>query len=316
MHLFALLLLALLAAPLATAEYPPVSVEVKPRQISAHVYYVPGMPGMATDFEGFISNAAFVVTDEGVVVFDALGSPSLAWELRKRIADITDRPVVKVVVSHYHADHIYGLQVFQEEGAEIIAPAGALEYLDAPNAAERLEERRFSLDPWVNDNTRLVRPDRIIDKTLSFELGGVRFSLNYLGKAHSDGDLSMFVEPDAVLLAGDIIFEGRIPWVGDADTRRWLEALEMMEASDLKALIPGHGPAAKHPKQALARTREYVAYLREVMGEAVEQMQDFASAYAQTDWSRFEKMPAFEAANRRNAYQVYLAMERESMAGM
>jgi glyoxylase-like metal-dependent hydrolase (beta-lactamase superfamily II) len=307
------LLCGLLGAAEA-ADYPPLTVEVKVRQVSEHVYYAPGMPGMATEFNGFISNAAFVVTEEGVVVFDALGSPSLAWELRQRIREITDQPVVKVVVSHYHADHIYGLQVFEDEGAEIIAPVGALEYLDSPAAAERLEERRFSLDPWVNENTRLVRPDRLIDKTYRFELGGVSFRLDYLGKAHADGDLSMFVEPDAVLLAGDIIFEGRIPWVGDADTRRWLEALEMMEQADVKALIPGHGPAAKHPKQALAQTRAYVAYLREVMGEAVEQMQDFASAYAAADWSAYRKMPAFEAANRRNAYQVYLAMERESMA--
>ncbi|MEJ2575833.1 MAG: MBL fold metallo-hydrolase [Gammaproteobacteria bacterium] len=308
------LLLACLSAAVVAADYPPVSVEVTARQVSEHVYYTPGMPGTATDFEGFVSNAAFVVTDAGVVVFDALGSPSLAWELRRRIREITDQPVVKVVLSHYHADHVYGLQVFQDEGAEIIAPVGALEYLDSPEAAERLEERRFSLDPWVNERTRLVRPDRLIDKTYRFELGGVAFRLDYLGKAHADGDLSMFVEPDAVLLAGDIIFEGRVPWVGDADTRRWLEALAMMEAADLKALIPGHGPAAAHPKQALAQTREYVAYLREVMGAAVDQMQDFASAYEAADWSRFENLPAFDAANRRNAYQVYLALERESMA--
>ena len=55
-------------------DYPPVSVRVETQQVSEHVYYVPGMPGIATDFEGFVSNAAFVVTPEGVVVFDALGS--------------------------------------------------------------------------------------------------------------------------------------------------------------------------------------------------------------------------------------------------
>jgi glyoxylase-like metal-dependent hydrolase (beta-lactamase superfamily II) len=222
---------------------------------------------------------------------------------------------VKVVVSHYHADHIYGLQVFAEEGAEIIAPAGSLDYLVSAGAAERLEERRFSLDPWVNEATRLVRPDVIVDKTRTFELGGVTFRLDYLGKAHSDGDLSMFVSPDRVLLSGDIIFEGRVPFVGDADTKRWLMALEKMETDELTALIPGHGPAAKRPNEALAQTREYLAYLREVMGQAVEVMQDFDSAYAAADWSRFKQMPAFEAANRRNAYQVYLSMERESMAG-
>lgn len=51
------------------------------------------------------------------------------------------------------------------------------------------------------------------------------------------------------------------------------------------------------------------------MGAAVEELQDFDSAYAAADWGPFESLPAFEAANRRNAYQVYLSMEAESLAG-
>lgn len=288
------------------APYAPVSIEVKAQQVSEHVFYVPGLPGTATDFEGFVSNAGFVVTPAGVVVFDALGSPSLAWALRQQIRAITDQPVVHVIVSQYHADHIYGLQVFKDERAQII--------LEAPSALERLDERRLSLDPWVNDDTRLVRPDLIIDAPLEFRIGGVEFRLNYLGAAHSDGDLSLYVAPDGVLFSGDIIFEGRVPFVGDADTKRWLQAIESMQQDALTALIPGHGPAAERPNEALAATRGYLTYLRQMMGAAVEEMSDFAGAYDRADWSAFEQLPAFEGANRRNAYQVYLSMEREFMA--
>ena len=42
-------------------------------------------------------------------------------------------------------------------------------------------------------------------------------------------------------------------------------------------------------------------------------MVPFEEAYRQTDWRRFEKMPAFDAANRINAYGTYLLMERESL---
>jgi len=72
-----------------------------------------------------------------------------AIETYEKIKKITDKPIVKVVVTHYHADHIYGLQVFKELGAEIIAPDGVYEYIDSEGATSRLEERRFSLDPWV-----------------------------------------------------------------------------------------------------------------------------------------------------------------------
>jgi glyoxylase-like metal-dependent hydrolase (beta-lactamase superfamily II) len=123
----------------------------------------------------------------------------------------------------------------------------------------------------------------------------------------------MYVVQDRVLFSGDIIFEGRVPFVGDADTKRWLETLQALETNQLHALVPGHGPAAKDPVEAVARTREYLAYLREVMGAAVENLDDFADAYDAADWSQFENQPAFKAANRRNAYQVFLSMEAEAL---
>jgi len=55
-------------------------------------------------------------------------------------------------------------------------------------------------------------------------------------------------------------------------------------------------------------------YLRATMGKAVEDFVPFEDAYAKTDWSRFEKVPAFAAANRVNAYGTYLLMERELLA--
>lgn len=292
-------------------KYPPAPVQMELRQVSEHVYYVQGAAGTALENEGFISNAGVVITPEGVVVIDALGTPSLAAMLLQRIRKITDQPIVKVILTHYHADHIYGLQVFKEAGAEIIAPVGANAYLDSPTAAERLEERRFSLEPWVNERTHLVPPDVILKDSTRFELGGVKFVITLVGAAHSDGDLTVYVEPDRVLFSGDIIFEGRVAYLGDADTRHWLNVLKQMETSKLVALIPGHGPAATDPNQAIRMTRRYLAYIRQVMGQAVEEMTSFEEAYAAADWSEFQNLPAFEAANRRNAYQVYLSMEEE-----
>ena len=153
----------------------------------------------------------------------------------------------------------------------------------------------------------------MLGKSREIKLGEVSLRLNFLGAAHSDGDLSMLVMPDGVLFSGDIIFEGRLPFVGDADTQRWAEALESMQTEGLNALIPGHGPAARDPNQALADTRDYILYLREVMGAAVEEMAEFAGAYEAADWRRFEQLPAFDAANRRNAYQVFLSMEAEAL---
>ena len=289
------------------------NVEMSLVKVSEHVYYVQGAAGMATDNEGFISNAGVVITDDGVVVFDALGTPSLANLLLSKIRAITDKPIVKVIVSHYHADHIYGLQVFKEQGAEIIAPYAALDYLASEQARERLEERQFSLEPWVNETTYLVSPDKLISESTSFSLGGLNFHLNLLGSAHSEGDMTMFVEPDRVLFSGDIIFEGRVPFLGDANTRAWLQTLRKMETSKLLALVPGHGPLASKPNEAIKATLEYLAFMRVHMGKAAHEFIPFTEAYATTDWSSYNKLPAFDAANRRNAYQVFLSMEAEMM---
>jgi glyoxylase-like metal-dependent hydrolase (beta-lactamase superfamily II) len=310
--LFCWPLLAVLGTGTA-AEPVPIDIDMPLRKVSEHVYYVAGAPGTATENKGFISNAAAIVTKDGIAIVDALGSPSLAQRFLDELRKVSAAPITTVIVTHYHADHIYGLQVFEDQGAEIIAPDGVQEYLDSPNAEERLEERRLSLDPWVNDDTRLVRPDRIIDAATELTLGEVTIDIRYLGPAHSDGDLAVLVRPDNVLISGDIIFEGRVPFTGSADTGRWLEVLESLDQTGVEALIPGHGPAARKPAEAVARTLDYLKYTREQMAAAVEEMTPFADAYDAADWSRFEQLPAFDAAHRRNAYGIYLSLEQEML---
>ena len=319
--LFALLPLWVVAsfifADLASAadgpKYPPVNIEMKVKQVSASVYYVGGLSGIATENAGFVSNSGFVVSKEGVVVFDALGTPSLAVRLLEEIRKVTPLPVQKVVLSHFHADHAYGLQVFEEIGATIIAPEGAVDYLSADLARQRLEERRTSLAPWVNQNTRLVMPHQLVKEEYRFKLGEHTFLVTNLGSAHSEGDATMFIEPDRVLFSGDMVFEGRIPFLGSANTRNWLDTLKRLERIDVKAMIPGHGPLTKNPKDVLSLTRSYLEYVREKMGEAVADWVPFDEAYARTNWDEFIEYPAFIEANRRNAYAVYLSIEAEGL---
>ena len=81
----------------------------------------------------------------------------------------------------------------------------------------------------------------------------------------------------------------------------------------MKALIPGHGALASNPNEVVTLMRSYLQALRQQMSTAVEEMTSFDEAYAEADWSAFEKLPAFHAANRINAYQVFLSMEQEML---
>jgi hypothetical protein len=76
--------------------------------------------------------------------------------------------------------------------------------------------------------------------------------------------------------------------------------------------VPGHGPISDDPQRDMTLTRDYLLYLRQTMGRAARDMEPFESAYANTDWSKFEKMPLFKSANRMNAYNTYLLMEQET----
>jgi glyoxylase-like metal-dependent hydrolase (beta-lactamase superfamily II) len=121
------------------------------------------------------------------------------------------------------------------------------------------------------------------------------------------------VGPDRVLFAGDLVFEGRLPYLGNANTRRWLDMLGRMEGERLVALVPGHGDVASSPAEAIRLTRRYLQFLREQMSRAVAELEPFDEAYSRIDWSEFSALPAFAEANRRNAYQVYLSLEAESL---
>jgi len=297
-------------APWAAGE----EITLEPRRVSEHCWFFQGKAGMASaENKGFMSNAGFVVTGDGVVVFDALGTPALGRAMIAAIGKVTKQPVKRVIVSHYHADHIYGLQAFKQQGAEIWAHRKAQQYLASAQAVERLAQRRVELFPWVDENTKVVPPDTWLDGDADFRLGGLTFRIFYSDGAHSPEDILMYVAEDRVLFAGDLLFAGRVPFVGNADSKGWLTAMDKMMAVPAVIVIPGHGPATADVARDLVLTRDYVMYLREAMGRAVREMEDFDAAYARTDWSRFKGLPAFEQANRGNAYGTYLTIEQEEL---
>ena len=252
--LFTLLILGLLPAAHADND---VTVPMKAIRVGAHSYFVQGQSGAASSAnQGFMSNAGFVVTHDGVVVFDALASPPLAEKLLGLIRTITRQPIKRVIVSHYHADHFYGLQVFKAQGAEIWAHRAAEGATRTEEAALRLAQRKEALFPWVDDNTHLLEADHFVDGDTDFEMGGLHFALRHVGPAHTREDLAMLVREDGVLYAGDVVFRGRVPFVGDADSRAWIAALDKLIAVHPKVLVPGHGAPSRTPRADLVFTRD------------------------------------------------------------
>lgn len=276
--------LAMCAALIAGRAHADDLPEMRAIPVAPNAWYVQGQSALGSAANrNFISNAGFVVTPDGVVVIDALGSPAMARRLQQTIAAITPKPVIAVILTHYHADHIYGAQVF-----------------------------KASIDDGLTEpGTALVEPDTWLDGGTAMTFGGVRFELLHVGPAHTPEDLAVLIPSLRLLYAGDLVFRGRVPYVGAADSRRWIESLDRLLALQVDTIVPGHGPHSTQAREDLQLTRDYLAYLRRTMGAAAKEMTPFDDAYAATDWSRFEALPLFKAANRMNAYNTYLLMEQE-----
>ena len=295
----------------------PVTVPMDVRRVAAHSYFVLGQSGvLSSENQGFNANAGFVVTSAGVVVFDALGTPALGRRFAELIAQTTRQPVRRIIVSHYHADHVYGLQALVNPGVEVWAHEAVRDYLATDAAAARLAERRQSLAPWVNALSRVVVPDRYLGEDTRFTLGGLTFHVMHAGPAHTREDLMMLVEEDGVLFVGDLMFTGRIPFVADADVSAWVRAIDRVLKLKPRVVVGGHGPASTDALADLALTRDYLVYLRAQVSAAFEEGLDFEAAYRRIDWSAYSGLPAFASANRRNAYQTYLNVEQEALRGI
>ena len=309
--LLALSLIGPLAVAAQVADEPAMRVE----QVGPHSYYVQGLTQLgSTKNQNFISNAGFVITPAGVVVVDALGSPRLAERLTQAIRQLTDKPVTHVILTHYHADHIYGLQFFKQQGAQVIAHVAAREYMQSETAQLRLEASRTDLAPWIDAQTRLVAADTWIEGATTLRVGGVVFELDRVGPSHTPEDITVYVPSEKLLFAGDLFFNGRLPFVGRANSSQWIRSLDRLLGYDTRAVVPGHGPASTDPKKDIGMTRDYLKHLRQTMGKAVEDFVPFEEAYASTDWRAFETMPMFGPANRMNAYNTYLLIEEETLA--
>ena len=215
------------SSPEETKEYVPIlpSVKAKFWKIDPSLgYAVKNVGGGVYVISDNGWQSAFLVTNEGVIVFDA--PASFGSKIPSAIAQVTDKPVKILVYSHIHKDHIGGSAAFQNvKGLQIVAPESVAAFLKA-----------------MNDPNRLL-PNVTFKSEKTISLGGKTVELTRHFFHSDEGDLFIYVPQAKFLMAVDCVTPGYAPFMGFDITTNFHEYLGMFEqllAYDFDTFVGGH----------------------------------------------------------------------------
>ncbi|WP_254280586.1 MBL fold metallo-hydrolase [Haloarcula marina] len=193
----------------------------------------------------------FLVSNEGVVVVDA--PPSLVASIFPAVDEVTDQPITHLVYSHYHADHIGGASLFDDE-VEIIAH----------------EETERLLSQFEDPNR--PAPTKTFTGSYNLEVGDQELDLDYRGPNHTPDNLFIYAPDHAVLMLVDVIFPGWIPFKALAVSQNihgYIEAHEIALRYDFDTLVAGHLAEPGTPEDVRTQL-DFVTDLKANSEEAIE----------------------------------------------
>jgi glyoxylase-like metal-dependent hydrolase (beta-lactamase superfamily II) len=268
-------------------------------------------------------NTLFIVTERGVVVFDAGGSPAMGQSIVTKVRALTDEPITHVILSHWHGDHMRGLQAIQSAfpGVQVLAHPHARDRI--VETRERWLKRRVAMVPnirkavddalaknmdlagralipeekaWLeqglasteqldreNQATEYVIPTATFDQTLHLFAGTRAIDIFCPGSAHTAGDLVLWLPQEKIVATGDVV-TAPIPLMPSPYTGSYPGVLAAIKALGFTTLVPGHG-LVQHDAQ-------YLDLLTETIQNTAAQMQSFVGqglsredAVAKADYS-------------------------------
>ena len=251
-----------------------------------------------------MSNALVLVGEFDTLVVDSHVTPAASRALLDSLSVLTDKPVRYLVNSHYHFDHAHGNQSFPPgveiigheytrmklsgaDGSNVLDEATFHSFSDGvPATVERLEQRAAAeTDPArkaeLQENARVQRdymnaiqeirptpPNITLDRKMTlFQVvanGSREIQLLHFGRAHTGGDVVIFLPKEKVVFTGDMMLPS-LSYMGDAFVDEWPVTLEGLKTLDFETWLPGHGPVM-HSRDPISN---FQAYLRDLWTKTV-----------------------------------------------
>jgi len=244
-------------------------------------------------------NAAIILFDDAVLVVDTHSKPSAARALIEQIKKLTDKPVRYVVNTHFHWDHYQGNQAYPSSwpaSVEIISseatranieqrgiPRVKHEIVTMPQEIEKLksdldkasdvgqkEQLRANLlqaEAYLAElkSMQVTLPSVTFDHSLILHRPSKTVEVLWLGNAHTNGDVFVYLPREKVLVTGDAL-HGWTPYMGDSYPFDWIQTLDAAEKLDFDQVIGGHGNVMRGKE----RFDLWKHYFRDLLDEAAQ----------------------------------------------
>jgi cyclase len=230
-------------------------------------------------------NAGFIDIEDYLILIDTTGNINAAEELKKAAIQFTDKQPNFIVITHYHMDHLMGTTLF-DKTTQIMTSDRTLKNIQT-EGRKRLEElKNMDLtemeDSLKNETDEAKRKDiendlifiksvrspnfSIREPNITFKEGcviygkGESVQMRTFKKAHTDGDVIVYIPEEKVLFSGDLLFARVDPWLGSGNPEGWISVNEEIMNMDFKVVVPGHGELASKKEFSLENK-----YIREIL---------------------------------------------------
>jgi cyclase len=241
-------------------------------------------------------SSGIIVTSEGVLVVDALGSEAIARAERESISSIIKQPVRYLVSSSFHDPFSKGNLAYADvfKIGHDNYRAGLLDQMERGGVSA--EERRARL------------PNETFRDRVTLHVGGKEIQVLYFGRAHTPGDSIVFVPQDRIAYLSEVFFSEEFPNMAQGYGVSWLRVLDAVEALGADVFVPGHGPIPDDPRG----TRAGLHRLRQVLIDARDAIQNEIAKGASEDQTvaavklqQHEKLPSYASQREVTVRRMY-----------
>ena len=308
-------LLAAAALP-AAAEAPRVDLArldygLTARALADGVWVVEGANDDFTVANGCnIINTGFIATGAGVVVVNTGPSRHYGEQLRALIRRTTPEPVVQVIHLNLHPDYFLGNQGFTDVPRRATPTTRA----GIAREASAYETNLYRLcGDWMR-GTETIAPDQdlVVPPAGRWTLGTREFELIELN-GHTDSDLVLIDRRSGIAFVGGLVFVDRVPTTPHARVGAWLKSLDALQALNLPAIVPSHGPvrtSAAGVTDGIAQTRRFLQWIDRSFTTWATQGWDMNEVLRAPVPDEFQRWAAFRTEYVRNVAHLYPVYEQ------